>query len=102
MPKVNEIEPELRKRYLLQKYRNDIDRIAMKVFDTWTKEAMPLLITIVKDEELDYLEAWLLIDTILLETVKTMLETHRRAENRAYEEVYLESGGDESGNGPNS
>ena len=92
--KVNDVEPELRKRYLLQKYGADIERIASKVFVTWTKEAIPLLLEITRNEELDYLETWLLIDTVLLETIQKMIGKHRYAENKAYESIYLEGEGD--------
>lgn len=92
--KVNDVEPELRKRYILRKYGGDIERIALKVFRTWTEEAIPLLLDITKNEELDYLETWLLIDTVLLETIQKMIEKHRYAENKAYEGVYLEGGVD--------
>jgi hypothetical protein len=99
---IRDVEPPLRKRYIMTKYGSDIERITRKVFNTWVRETLPLMMEIVKNEELGFLEAKTLLDTIMLETIRGMIEQHRSAENKATETYYTERWGDEDGGSSDS
>jgi len=77
---------------LLAKYRVEIAEINDEVFKLWARKVLPLAVRITKEEGLTLKEAQMLLDTVLVETIRDMADRHRIAEREADKML---GGGDE-------
>ncbi|NPA98184.1 MAG: hypothetical protein GXO43_02285 [Crenarchaeota archaeon] len=81
-----ENEREITKEEILRKYKKEIMELTDNVFRAWTALSIPLVLKITKEEGLTYLEAEAILDTLMVETIRDLVDRHRTGEKRRDEE----------------